>query len=1047
MAKNLYVFDASAGSGKTFQLTKHYISLLFTHEDAYKHILAVTFTNKATDEMKSRILSELHKLANNLKSPYLEELKQQFKLDEQNIREKANRLLQIILHDYSHFMVSTIDRFFQKIIRSFMREIGIYNTYRIELDNEYVLESAVNNLMMNLHEQRYNELKQWLLYHTKQNIENGKSWDIKKDIISLGKEILKEQYLLFDPKTIASFSNTNLLSSLRKNIVEEKNNVLKDLQSDIDKVKKLIADANLSEADFKANTIPSLYKKKLEKFLSDRLSDTFLKLSEDSSNYYTLKTDKNTKQKIDNLVNNGLGELINKIIEKHIDRQKRYFTAISINKNNTLLGVVENIRHAIQDWNNESNSMLLSDSGQLLRSIIDGSDTPFIYEKVGTYIQHYMLDEFQDTSKLQWENFKPLIGNSLSNGNFNLIVGDAKQSIYRWRNSDLSVLTQSIYEDYGEHIEKINLATNRRSESNIIDFNNIFFQHLVNTNSENEFLRYCYSNIKQETPKKEEKGYINIQLFEETSNEEENKKDFYLTEMVKSIEKLQENGHIAKDIAILVRTNTEAKEITEFMLHYKNSEKANKQYLYDVVSDDGLLLANAQSVRFIITCLKFMVNPNDKINTLHLAVLYNNLISETKDKLSTYLAHVDDEGALFSILSQTQAEAMNKLLYEPLYSMVEQIISVFNLIENTNEYAFIQTFQDAVLQYITSYGSDLPSFLLWWNDNEEKYTIAGSDQQNAIRILTIHKSKGLEFECVIVPFCDWNIRSSHLQGKLLWININEAPYNALPILPISYPTSSKETFLFDKDIEHEQNLEEIDAINLLYVAFTRAKKNLFIFSTAKKSTVGEYIASFLVQQKNENKQENIYEKGKIEKIVPPDIKENQSTIKREKELTDTKDKIQLQLRSRHFYKDKDAVEFGNLMHSMMDKIQSKNDVPKLLNNLLMEGLINIEDKDKIEDILMKFFNHQTVSEWYNNNYKVYTERTIITKQGKYRPDKILVNDKKAIVIDYKFGEEHHTAHEKQIKQYMLLLQEMTYTDIQGYVYYAQTNTLKNYHLE
>lgn len=427
----LLVYQASAGSGKTFKLTENYLRLLFSKPDAYKHTLAVTFTNKATEEMKTRILLELHLLADNQPSDYIPIFCDASNpVAVQALRKQAKEILQTILHDYSRFKVSTIDRFFQQIIRSFIREIGLNGNYMLELDNKKVLAETVETMMLQLDDKKHKKLLEWLISLAEQRIESGQNWTFKNDIISLGEEIFKEHYLRFSDE-LEKVTEKEVLQGYIQSLKEIKKTVQDSLQQKAQQIIALVTSNGLTTSDFKAHTLSIV-----DAFAGGtirELTATFLKLKTDTSSFCT-KTSKD-KDRINTLVNNGLHHLVLDFIHYYESHIVHYNTADVIIKYSNILGIITDIHTCIKENNNENNALLLSDSSNLLHAIINDSDTPFIYEKIGTYLNHYLLDEFQDTSVLQWENFKPLIANSLANGNSNLIVGDVKQSIYRRRSS------------------------------------------------------------------------------------------------------------------------------------------------------------------------------------------------------------------------------------------------------------------------------------------------------------------------------------------------------------------------------------------------------------------------------------------------------------------------------------------------------------------------------------------------------------------------------------------------------------------------------------
>lgn len=1069
---NLLVYQASAGSGKTFKLTENYLRLLFSEPDAYKRTLAVTFTNKATEEMKTRILLELHKLADNQESDYIPIFcDRNNPFDVLALRKKAKEILQTILHDYSRFKVSTIDRFFQQIIRSFIREIGLNNNYILEVDNKKILIETVETMMFQLEDKKHKKLLEWLISLAEQRIESGQNWSFKNEIVTLGTEIFKEHYLRFSSE-LEKVTEKEFLHDYITSLKNLKKTVKQTLQQKATHILDIIANNGLSTADFKRYTLDAL-----EHFAKNdirELTATFLKLESDTTAYCTKNSP--NKDRINSLVSNGLHELITDFIRTHQSIILQYNTAEVIIKYSNILGIITDIHTCIKENNNENNALLLSDSSNLLHSIINDSDTPFIYEKIGTYIDHYLLDEFQDTSRLQWENFKPLISNSLANGNTNLIVGDVKQSIYRWRSSDWKILAQQLDKEFPQYVQHESLLDNWRSDEEIISFNNKLFlfatQQLqakyvddiakagidTTNNSLTHLLTESYAQVQQNFPKKKEyrknKGYIEIQ-FTDRNNKEEFEA-YTLLQMVKNIEKIQESGYSLRDIAILTRTKAEGKVVAEYLLEYKNNPLANTGFAYDIISEESLCIANSKIVQFIIAILLYQLEPSDKINRLKIVYLYNNLFHPTKSIVDEYLSKKDIENSsVYDIFSDDEKTSIISSIHLPLYEMTEKLIELFTLNQFYEDIVYLQAFQDLILDFITQKGSDLRSFLAWWEETGKEKTVSTSDTQNAIRIITIHKAKGLDFGFVLLPFATWNVDHIAHNSTILWCKPTEAPFDMLPIVPISY-SSNLERTLFQNDYFEEKMYAYIDNINTLYVALTRAKFGIFATGSHSKKpeenkTIGDLLYTFCNSSIQEGKEDSTEEEkycfGRWEEMLLPSKKQidNQQYQVSTYFSADPSSKISLRLHASDFIGISPAKDYGKLMHQILEHITCKNDIHISVLKLRMEGKITDKESEDIRSQLELFFTLTEVKEWFSGIYKSYNERSILTADGKkYRPDKILTHANKAIVIDYKFGEQVVYSHEKQLMTYMQLLKEMHFTDINGYIYYGQTNTLQSY---
>jgi len=611
---NLIVYTASAGSGKTHRLTGDYLQLLFSSPLAYKHILAVTFTNKATEEMKSRIIDELAKLASGKDSDYLNELIENLEKSESEVRLISYQILISVLHDYSAFSISTIDRFFQQTMRAFTREIGLGGGYNVELDTSKVLVASIDSMLYDLEKTDNKYLLDWLIKFSEEKVENGETWNIRNDIQSLSTEIFKEIFKEFSDEIQIDIANKDLLDEYKKML--HLNIVLFEKRSAqiAEKAMNIMRDNDLIPENFIGGSLSTF--KSFEKWLDGKIeepTDTFKKLENNVDNWSKKTADAGTKDKIQQAYNGGLNTCVVDIIQLY-NKKTVYQTAVEINRYFFTLGILGDVDKKVREYASENNIMLISDTTELLNKIIRGTDTPFVYEKVGTYVDHYMIDEFQDTSGMQWKNFLPLLRDSLDSNKKNLIVGDVKQSIYRWRNSDWKLLDEQLDLDFKINgLQHQTLNTNWRSLANIIDFNNAIFksaptilQQLFNDDLDNlraksEFTPFlskiekAYENAFQFAPDKlrdKEKGCVNINFINEESSLT-SWKSTVLEQLPLDVEKLQQRGFSLKDIAILVRTKKEGADVANCLLEYKDAH-SDSIYKYDIISDEALFIRNSQ---------------------------------------------------------------------------------------------------------------------------------------------------------------------------------------------------------------------------------------------------------------------------------------------------------------------------------------------------------------------------------------------------------------------------------------------------------------------
>ncbi|NQU52668.1 MAG: UvrD-helicase domain-containing protein, partial [Bacteroidetes bacterium] len=624
----LTVYKASAGSGKTFQLVVEYLKLLLENSYNYKHILAVTFTNKATNEMKTRILEQLHLLASNQPSDYLKIL-QNNTYSEKEIRNKARQVLKNILHDYNRFSINTIDSFTQRIIKSFNRELGISPNFTVELDSDMILEEAVDRMLAKIDKDK--KLLKWLKEFSKEKIQENYSQRIDDDIKALGKELFKENFQIFFPENSESVYSRENLDSFGKelNIIKVQfENTLKDKGK---KGVQIIEESGLSIDDFsgKARGIGSVFSK-YATGIPPNITATIKNASENVEKWYTKTNAK--KDEIHVIVETKLQPLLNEILTFLENESQHYFTALAVLKQLRMLGILTDLKEEIKVLLQEKGVLQISDSNLLLSKIIGQTDSPFIYEKTGNHYNHFMLDEFQDTSTLQWNNFKPLLINSLAEGNKNLIVGDVKQSIYRWRNSDWKILAEQLNSDFSvQQIEHKVLEKNWRSDKNIIDFNNAVFDSLKENfegtllkeiDSEDETFINKFNNIYdsfiQESgkPDAQTQGFVKVQFFPADEFKEES-----IHSLVEQVKELQNKGIKASETAILIRKNSEGTPIIEEFLSAANLPQ-NKGYNLSVLSNESLFLHASKGALFVMNTIELLIDPQNEISKVALLNLW-----------------------------------------------------------------------------------------------------------------------------------------------------------------------------------------------------------------------------------------------------------------------------------------------------------------------------------------------------------------------------------------------------------------------------------------
>lgn len=1070
----LHIYKASAGSGKTHRLTGEYLRLLYGGENNYRHILAVTFTNKATDEMKSRIVKELHHLATNQKSGYLDDLMNEFEMDETSVRRKAKNLLETILHDYSAFSVSTIDRFFQQTVRAFTREIGLAGNYNIELDQTTLLNEAIDLLIAELDKPENKVVADWLLSMMKSQIGDNKSWNIRQRLQDFGKQMFKENVRSLTKDEFSTIQDKEKLESYRKKLEQIKSEYANSAKAIGKEALAIMQRHGIAYDDMKfgRNSGFSIF----SKVAKGELSKPSPRLVNAANNIDNWTKDGNPKaSQIRAAYADGLNDCLNRIIA--LSEDDLFFnTANSILENFYALGILSDIHKRLRSLQRETDTLFLSDTTELLNHLISENDSPFIYEKTGTRLLHFMIDEFQDTSPLQWNNFLPLVRESLASNHFNLIVGDVKQSIYRFRNGDWRLLEDQIDRDFQPaQINHHALDVNWRSEQCIVEFNNSLFARVprllqdvyndsLETGDESQFAKYAQSKIieiyaqaYQSIPEKRKTSQGHVKMTFLPNEKDDDWKSESLKRLPLEIESLQDQGFSLSQMAILVRSNKDAVLVAESLLNYKR-EHTDSKYRYDIISNEALLVANAQSVKAAIAILRHFQNPADE--TRRLMTMYELVRFHRAMTPGEALAFCNDP-ANAEALAEMEVR-LTHISQLPLYESVEAFFAMSSEAMNENENAFVQAFLDVVLKFSADASSDLNSFLEWWDEESRSLTLFSPDGQDAIRLITIHKSKGLEFDVVLMPFVDWEVDHSSGHAEFVWCKPDREPFNELAIVPVKYKKDMANT-IFRDDYLREKLLSYIDNLNLLYVAFTRPKQQLICYSPKGKDNItrisdliyravseplalSDSIKSDIDLKKYyfENDDESVFEYGIPSKIESGNQSNSIDTCKmNEWRSIPFEGRLKLRLNSIGYFNDDGSRARGMLMHEIVSSIKTVDDLSGALQRRVMEGELSETERSEIFDEITEMLSLPEVVDWYSGKYIVLNEvQTLDPEWGFSRPDRIMMDGNKAIVVDYKFGETEDPKYRRQVQHYVKLLQKMEFSDVNGFVYYVKLRKIE-----
>ena len=920
------IFKASAGSGKTHTLSKTYLDLLLKADSktAYRNILAVTFTNKATEEMKERILRDL--------------------AEEGKTNPRAREILINLLHDYGSFSVSTIDKFFQQALRAFSRELGSSGNYQIELDKASLTKEAMDRVLDDLTE-KDKDLLGWFTKQLETALDNGESFHLESSLYEMAEEFgdVNEKFT-YDKKKLTELKEKckEIVDTFHKDVYEN----------------ALCIDTT---------TWGKTAAKGLAQYAG---AQTKYKDSVKAANATTLAK----------LAETAGCEAMYALMNPQGRRWKEYRTARMVEKVIFTLGLAEEFYSKLAIIEEEKGVISLDESTSLLRDIIDGSDAPFIYEKLGVRFNHFLLDEFQDTSVVQWENFKPLLANSVSEGYSNIIVGDVKQSIYRWRNSDWNLLDKEIEENFKGKVEVITLKENWRSTQSIVNFNNEFFTFAA----DNLGLSKIYADVKQEVKVEDsQEGCVTVDFCED----ELEMIDGYIEQAVAA-------GAKMSDMAILLRTNGEGKKVAEYLLSKG----------YSVISDDSLDLKSSLIIRKIVSYLHSLCNYSDSLNTY---------LSESLE--------IDSEREYHSLLD--------------LVDGVIKDLSETHPDEIKGQTLFIQSFMDDILEWTSIHGNDLRQYLKHWE--ESKIAISSPNDPNAIRITTVHKSKGLAFPIVIFPFAE---KVGLFKEDTLWCHLDsdaEMGESFNSIFPVVLGKSSGDSF-FSESLKNEMEMQRIDNLNIFYVCLTRARKEMHIIAkNPPKSLIdGKSSPNDLSQLLYLYCEQNGYTFGSP-------YRWNEASKKEDSEIEEFDAEYETygmnpEACSRRFVASSDAWDYfseegigqskrlrGIEQHALLSRIRTSDDAPEVLRS--------IEPQTR-ELLLERISAH---SEWFSPELKTLNEVAIIDSFGNTnRPDRVLVDEEGHVtVIDFKFGEEDEK-YSGQVRRYMRLFREMGYGEVSGYIWYV-----------
>ncbi|MEM6644316.1 MAG: UvrD-helicase domain-containing protein [Bacteroidota bacterium] len=1030
----LSIFKSSAGSGKTYTLAKEYINLALRSPDYYQKILAVTFTNRAAEEMKERVLDFLGKIASGEHEliPFYEK---SLGKSREDVTATADVCFRHILHNYGRFSITTIDTFFHGVVRSFSREIGLSGGFGIELDVDKVAEYVSDTIYEGVEDDL--QLRRWLVAFSREKLLKGNGYETRSQINKLTEQLFKEGFKRL-PKS--SFEHKDFKSSLQElkgKLQDEIKQFEDQLFGFASKFEESLQTAGLGVEDlYYKHTGPASFFSKLRKKQFDNLLTQRVEAALNDPVKWTSSTSPN-REEIISLAQQVFNPMINEAIGYLELRSAEYYTAKAAQQHLHTLGLMRDLAGRLQEYKKDNEVIMISDLPDFLSQIIDDTGSPFIYEKVGSWFNHFMIDEFQDTSQMQWQNFRPLIQESLAYGHQNIAVGDAKQSIYGWRGGDPNILMEQLESELPAPLAKVDSSknTNWRSAKNIVEFNNSLFSTLpgiladslaqeMDSIEVSSILR-TYEGADQLVASMHQsvEGLVQVSFLQADSSDW---KAHATMTMISQMEELLEQGHQLNDMAILVRTNKEAAEIVSMVLDYRRTQETE----IEVISAEGMLLVNSAAVQLLLAAFNHLINPTDQTIRFDLAYRFQTLV-----KGREFATHDDFATILQGGLPTSFTKHRHHLLHLPLQELIEVIIRTFGLDAVSSEFAYVQAFQDAVLEFGKTNRSDLRLFQTWWQENCLKRSVQLTGALEAVEIITSHKAKGLQYPIVFVPFCNFDLNS---RPQTTWYT---SPYEETEILPVEYKAGLEKS-LFKHSYHTDYVKWHLESLNVLYVAFTRAERGLYAYCEPSKSSRKAHanasnllLQYFKTQQSSGwNDEQQCFHIGSLEVVesMKEEVVEKLTAYRSYK----WSDRLQVRKVGKAYYDEQqdDSRSEGVLLHQILSEIIDKKQTEDVLLKYTEAMLITNDDSKRYQRIFDRLWQNERVCGWFSSDGEIKTEVLVLPQDGEIkRIDRIVIEGHNATVIDFKSGKPR-ASDKQQVRSYIALLEEMGYST-KGFLLY------------
>lgn len=996
----------------------------------FREILAITFTNKAAGEMKSRIVSALQDLsASDPEQNVLGQiLLKEIGMEKQQFTKRAQNILSSILHNYADFSVSTIDQFTYRLIRSFVRELQIPSNFEVEMDADNLLNKVIALLIDKVgHDKNLSEL---LVMYTKTKTEEEKYYDIEREIKDFSSKLLGEVGVSHLNK-LRKMSIQDFLK-IRHTYYQQNENYQQKLSSLAEEGLQLIDQNGIEHSSFSRSSIPNWLKK--IKVGDVKSYENILKAYSycESSKFYPQNANPIDKKAIDSIAED-LSRLFKQMNDLYEEENTLFHTRRVALKNLYSLALLNEIEKLLEQIKQEESIIHISDFNKKIFSVVDSEPIPFIYERIGEKYRHFMVDEFQDTSVLQYQNLLPLLENSLAEENFNMLVGDGKQAIYRWRGGEVEQFSEmphhihpnlaenSLYierqQSIANHFNEKNLSTNYRSTETVIDFNNNFFSNL--TEDLPERIQHIYKNHKQEVKSIGKIGYVSVEFLQKDEY-----KDISLGRILSSINECIRDGYSYKDIAVLCRKNDSAILIADFLV-----ENAIK-----IISSESLLLSKSEEVNFLISCLRYVSNNKDAAAKAYILEFLCR-----QNSMDIYSAHQqcleNEVNFLKFVKKHSKAFSFHGLLALPLYELCEKLIRFFDL--NKTYDVYIQSFLEQVYQFHINKNSGLSTFLEWWNEKCGKIYIDAPENVDAVQIMTIHKSKGLEFPVVIFPFADSEFTR---KASDVWVDVKERINPSPESMIISSNTKNS---IYQQEVDQEQEKKLMDELNTTYVAFTRAVNRLYIYSKALPKDKGKLTSTAKLIHKGLSAMQTYQDGNSFFEMGEKLARKRKAEIVEENYFpefisTDWHERLSISLEAPAEWGENEALsslQYGTMMHKIFSEIENVSDIKEVLSNFNNQGFISKDESERFERELQELMRDEKIGRFFQEGSKVKMEVDIITPEGKtFRPDRVVFHQDRIEVVDFKSGAKE-TKHEEQIRNYAALISQIEDKPTSAYLIY------------